>query len=119
MNKTNKKLTATLLALAIMAGANSNTVSLLTTGEPAVTTVSAASVDMHWWTFDVYLNHTEAPLIAFIYPKLPGVPWYIKQLLKMYCSDIKYFDRGNGVKLHFTKAGPLTTIAFLTGIESR
>ena len=119
MNKTSKKLTAFVLALALMAGANSNTVSLLTTGEPAANTVSAASIDMHWWTFDVYLNHTEAQFIRIVYPRLPGVPWYAKQLMKAYCNDIKHFDNGNGVKLHFTKAGPFTTIAFLTGIESR
>lgn len=80
--------------------------------------VSAASVDISWRNYTIYLSHNEAQAVGMIYSKFPGLPFGVKQIVHYNAKKIKSTDKGRGVKVEFTR-WPCSLNAFLTGIYAR
>ena len=119
MNTTSKKLTATILALAIMTGANSGTLSNVTNSTLGIQHASALSLDAHWMYYDLYLSHNEAQLAGWVYSFFPGLPMGVKQVVHANGKKIRKRDEGRGVRIRLIKAAPFSTIVFFYDVYPR
>lgn len=124
MKKTTKTFTALMCALAIVGAPTTINNVAYHNGTETTSFVnsidaSAASLEPHWWGYNVYLSHNEVTAFTGMQTaairKIP-MPSLVKGVIAGEKWLIKRADKGRGVRIRMTGYG---TTAVITGVFSR